>query len=368
MGGASGIAGWLWATHVEALAVVLLAAIAALVVAAYAAASRTDIDATTEVSAVVVLAAGVLAGLDRLALASGVIAVTSFFLIEKSALHALVARLDNEELRAAARFAVMAAVILPLLPTGPFGPWDTIRPREIWVLVLFFSGLSFAGYIARRIVGPRHGYALAGLLGGLISSTNVTFTYARTSRDSAAVGTALAYGAVAACTVMFVRVGVALLALNPPLASVMVRYLAAPFLLGAIAFGLGHRLSPREPEGAEAPANPLQLASALQMAVLFQVVLVAVEIARRFWGEAGVVLSGFALGLTDVDALTFSMARSAATGMPLDVAARGLAVGLIANTGLKLTVALVLGSLPFKKVVAASLSAMIVGMAVTLAL
>ena len=164
---------------------VLLAAAAALVVAAYAAASRTDIDATTEVSALVVLAAGVTAGLGQLRFSSAIIAVTTLVLIEKSALHRFAARLDDEGLRAAVRFAVMAAVVLPLLPVGPYGPLDTVRPRELWLLVLFFSALSFAGYLARRAVGPRHGYSVAGLLGGLISSTSVTFTFARLSRTNA---------------------------------------------------------------------------------------------------------------------------------------------------------------------------------------
>src|SRR5512134_3141491 len=127
LGGIAGIAGWLWVADFHAFAIVLLAASAGLSVIAYAAASRTDIDATTEVSALVVLAAGVVAGVGQVTLASAIIALTSLFLIEKSRLHGLVARLDDEGLRAAARFAVMAVVVLPLLPQGPFGLWDSVR-------------------------------------------------------------------------------------------------------------------------------------------------------------------------------------------------------------------------------------------------
>lgn len=357
LGGAAGLAGHLWTIHANALAVILLAASAAIVVAAYVAASRTDVDATTEVSALVVLTAGVLAGLGEPALASAVIGVTTFFLIEKSRLHSLVSRLDDEGLRAAARFAVMATVVLPLLPAGPFGPWQTVRPRAVWLLVLFFSGLSFAGYVARRVAGPRRGYALAGLLGGLISSTNVALTFARASRVTPRLGGALASGVVAACTVVFVRVGVAAAVIHPPLARALLFYLVPPFLLGLAALGMGQRLSGGG-EDAERPANPLQLTSALQMAALFQGVLVAVEWARRTWGNPGVVTSGALLGLTDVDALTFSMARNAADGLDVAVAARALAVGLLANTGLKLGAALGLGSGRFRLAVAASLSGM----------
>lgn len=368
LGGLAGVSGWLWTAQAQPLAVTLLAAGAALVVVGYFAASRHDVDATTEVSALVVLAAGVLAGSGRMTLASSVIAVTTVLLVEKSALHALAARLDDEGLRAGARFAVMATVVLPLLPAGPFGPWNAVRPREVWLLVLFFSGLSFIGYIARRAIGSRHGYAVAGLLGGLISSTNVTFTFARTSRSHAALGLSLGIGAVAACTVLFVRVGVATLVLNPELARVLIAYLVPPFAIGLLAFGVGQRASDRESDEVPEPRNPLQFFAAIQMAVLFQVVLIAVEIVRRAWGDVGIVVSGAVLGLTDVDALTFSMARAAGGDLPVTLAARGIATGLMANTCFKLAVALTLGAPRFRRVVGTTLAAMSVVIGVALAL
>ena len=112
------------------------------------------------------------------------------------------------------RFAVMALVVLPLLPRGPYGPLGGVRPRELWALVLFFSGRSFVGYVARRIVGPGHGYFVTGLLGGLVSSTNVTFSFARTSRIEPASARALAFGAVAANAMLYPRVLVATSVLN----------------------------------------------------------------------------------------------------------------------------------------------------------
>ena len=144
-------------------------------------------------AALIVLAAGLLAGLGSVRLASGIIAVLTLLLVEKSRLHALVQRIDDVGLRSGVRFAVMAFVVLPLLPEGPYGPLGGIRPREIWALVLFFSGLSFAGYVARRVAGPGHGYLVTGLLGGLVSSTNVTLTFARTSRTDLPAVRALAF-------------------------------------------------------------------------------------------------------------------------------------------------------------------------------
>ena len=192
----------------------------AITAVAYIAASRQDIDATTEVSALVVLAAGVLAGIGAFRLASAIIALETLLLVEKSRLHALVQRIDDTGLRSGVRFAVMALVILPLLPEGPYGPFGGFRPRELWMLVLFFSALSFLGYVARRIAGPGHGYLATGFLGGLVSSTNVTFTFARLSRREAAVERALAFGAVAGNAVLYPRVVVATAVLNPDLVPV----------------------------------------------------------------------------------------------------------------------------------------------------
>ena len=358
MGATAGISGWLWTSHFEALATVLLAGAAGIVIVAYIAASRVDIDGTTEVSAVVVLAAGLLAGIGHLALSSGIIAVTALVLLEKSRLHALASRLDDADLRAAARFAVMAVVILPLLPEGPYGPSPGIRPRQLWVWVLFFSALSFAAYVARRAVGARAGHPLAGLLGGLISSTNVTWSFARASRLPHGTRLSLAYGVIAACTMLYLRMAIATAVLRVELTVALWPFLTLPFLIGAATVILGTRHLPDEQAATDAPRNPLQVVEALQMAAIFQIVLVAIELVRRWGGETGVVASGAVLGLTDVDALTLSMARDAA--IPVEVAARALAMGIIANTALKIGIAVAVGAPEFRRTVALSLTAMIV--------
>ncbi len=245
LGAVGGFSGWLWTAGVTAPAAILLAGAVTVVVAAYVAGSRHDIDGTTEVAALVVLAAGVLAGVGSIRLASGIIALVTLLLVEKSRLHALVQRIDDVGLRSGVRFAVMALVVLPLLPEGPYGPLGGIRPREIWALVLFFSGLSFAGYVARRVVGSGHGYLVTGLLGGLVSSTNVTFTFARLSRTDLASDRALAFGAVAANAMLYPRVLVATAILNAAVVPPLVPYLAPPALVAALVAAAGARRSCR---------------------------------------------------------------------------------------------------------------------------
>jgi uncharacterized membrane protein (DUF4010 family) len=366
LGAFAGIAGWLWLLGALPLAAVLAAAGSALVVAGYAAASRHDTDGTTEVAALVVVASGILAGAGYRALASGIVAVTALLLVEKSRLHGAVAKLDDDELRAAIRFAVMAVVVLPLLPEGPFGPLGGIHPRQLWILVLFFSGLSFLGYIARRAIGERHGYAIAGLLGGLVSSTSVVLTFSRASREKPKP--ALAFGVLAACTVMYVRVLVATAVLNLDLMVALLPYLAAPFVVSLGFALLGLRRGAAAGSAVEGPANPLGLRAALQLAGLFQIVLFAVHGAREIWGDLGLAVSGAILGLTDMDALTISMARSADEPLAILVAAQAIALGVLSNTLFKMAITLGLGRGTVRSLGSAGLAAAALASGVSLLL
>jgi uncharacterized membrane protein (DUF4010 family) len=366
LGGLAGVTGWLWNQNFQAAAIILLGGATAVVVAAYIAASQRHVDGTTEVAALVVLAAGLLAGAGYLVLASALFAITTLLLVEKSHLHGIVARIDDAGLRAGVRFAVMAIVILPLLPPGPFGPLGGIRPRQLWLFVLLFSGLSFAGYLARRVAGSQHGYTVAGLIGGFISSTAVAFTFARTSRENQGASFPLALGVVAACTVMNLRVLLATAILRPGLAIALVPYLIAPFLVGSTIVLVGLRQY-EEKTSVEAPSNPLQVLSALQMTVLFQMVLFAVYAVRSYWGDIGILLSGAVLGLTDVDALTISMAKTADGQIPVAVAAEAIAIGILANTILKLLLGLILGRARFRMLATTSLTVITIAIAASIA-
>lgn len=347
LGTAAGIAGFLITSGIPLAAALLLAGALALIAIAYVRASTRDIDATTEVAAVVVLGAGTLAGVGEMRLAAALITFTVLLLAEKPRLHGMVERLDEPAMLAAARFGVMSLVILPLLPSGPFGPAPGIRPRELWILVLLFSGMSFAGYLAQRMSGAA-GYPFTGLLGGLVSSTSVTLTFARLSRAHPDHVGALATGVAAASTVLFARVAVAVAVLDASLLSTLARYLAAPLAAGVSILALSWR-SLRATTAEPSPLkNPLQLRSAVEMALLFQVVLYGVHYMRAWIGEQGLLASGFVLGLTDVDALTLSLTRSVAGGVTIDVACRAIAAGIVANSLMKAAIAAAIGVPRFK--------------------
>jgi len=116
----------------------------------------------------------------------------------------------------------------------------------------------------------------------------------------------------------------------------------------------------------EKPSNPLQVRPALEMAALFQVVLVVVDMAHRFFGDSGLLISGAVLGLTDVDALTISIARMPAAGITPNVAAEAIAIGILANCVLKLSLAVVYGTPAFRRLTSAALATMAVAIAAAL--
>ena len=346
LGTLAGIAGYLAESDLAIPAALLVSGALALVVAGYVRASKHDIDATTEVAALVVIGAGILAGLGQLRLSAALTTITVLLLAEKPRIHGLVARLDEPTMLAAARFAVMSVVILPLLPVGPFGPSPGIKPRDLWMLVLLFSGMSFVGFIAQRLSGAA-GYPLTGLLGGLVSSTSVTLTFARLSKTHQQQETPLATGAVAASTVLFLRVAFAVAILDVTLLPVLARYLAAPFIVGLAAVALAWRsLRGSHAEGGSVQ-NPLQLKNAIELTLLFQVVLYVVYYVRQWVGDAGLMVTGFVLGLTDVDALTLSMTRSVATGIAIEMACRAIVMGIIANSIMKAIIAFAIGTRRF---------------------
>ena len=370
LGLVGGIAG-LWLAEGNTIAgAIAIGGGMALAVAAYVVAARrpgADPDGTTEAAAIAVVAMGAVAGGGWLPLAAGAGSVVVLALVEKSRLHWLVRRVGERELRATLQFAVLALVVLPLLPRGPYGGVLEIRPRAIWSIALFLSALSFAGFLARRAVGASAGYTITGLLGGLISSTAVTLDFARTSRREPALSGALGYGVVGACTVLLPRVVVVSTVLNPGVGWRVGALLLPAALVGGALLWFARRLAPDTTHAAESEeTSPLRLQSAAQMAIVFQISLSVIALVLERFGGAGLFPTASALGLTDVDALTASMSRINA-GVSSEMAARAICVGVLANTGLKVAIAAGLGRGRFRRVAIGGLLALGLAVGMTLA-
>ncbi len=391
LGVLGGFAGWFFRTGQPVLGAIIVTTGMLFPAVAYASTLRrpgTTTDGTTEVAAMLVVVIGAVAGLSHRAEASAAAALCVLLLAEKSALQTALKRVAAHELRAALQFAVLALVILPLLPAGSYGPYGAFQPRQLWIVVLLFSGLNFAGYIARRVIGETRGLGVTGLLGGLVSSTAVSLTFSRRSRAEPELALPLALGVVAACTVLLPRLLVISAMLQPAVARAAVPVLLPPFLAGVVllAIALWRERETRPHDEARSDEvrsndethahagadtsrngigqNPLGLASSLQMAVAFQLVLFAVAWVQHSVGSTGVLLSATLLGLTDMDALTVSMNRLGSDAANVATAATAIGIGVLSNTALKTAMVVGIGAPRFRARAAAGLLVLAVGSAV----
>lgn len=367
-----GLAG-LFVAHDAALAGVALVAAAALltvgayVVTAQKGAGQNAIDGTTETAALVVLALGVLAGGGALRLAAGLAALVVLALAEKQRLHGWVDRLDPLEMRAAMHFAVLALVVLPVLPTEVATPLGMLTPRATWMLVLIISGLNFVGHLARRIVGQARGYAMTGALGGVVSSTAVTWGFSERSQSNDELRPAFASGVIAASTVLFPRVLLIVLLLNPAVGLATARLLAVPFVVG-LAFTWWSARTHASTSTARAThpqRSPLRLGAALQMAAVLQLVLLLMAFVRDQFGTSGVYTTAALFGLTDVDAISIAMTRVHDAAF-VSTAAHAIVVAVASNTLLKAIIAAALGRGVYRTRTVVSLTAMLAALVAVL--
>lgn len=365
------VAAWLAQTLGNAwVLVATVLAVGALAVSGYLAQARVKpgaIGLTTETAAVSVCLLGAVctAGYPEPALAVGI--AVSAILAYKEPLHGLVSKLGPDDISAGVKLLAATFIVLPLLPTAAIDPWGALRPRTLWLLVILIAAMSLVGYVATRALGPERGTAITGLTGGLVSSTAVTLTFAKRSReeegrtdDALAAGTFLAWG------VMFVRVVVLAALVYPPLVAPMLLPFGAMAVVTAGASFLALRRAGQQappPAGAGVVLrNPFSLTAAMKFGVLFAVVLELVTLVQQHFPAGGTYVVSALAGLTDVDAITLSMATLARGGDPdLTTAAACVVVAALANTLVRcgLTVALASAALRRQAVLLTALLAAI---------
>jgi uncharacterized membrane protein (DUF4010 family) len=271
----------------------------------------------------------------------------------------MVARVAIDDFYAVLKLLIASFIVLPLLPNHPVDPWGALNPYTLWLLVILISGLSLVGYVAVRLLGEARGTVLTGFAGGLVSSTAVSLSFARQSRSdpTASVADALAAGILASWAVMFVRVIIAVALVNRALLPTLARGFGAialvATLLAAVFYVRGLRRTGVSSRGdALAVKNPFSLGSAMQFALLFALVLVLVKLTQNYAPASGLYVVAGLAGLTDVDAITLSLAQSAGNGVAHEVATRAIAIAALSNTVVKCSMVVVLGRGPLRSRVA----------------
>jgi uncharacterized membrane protein (DUF4010 family) len=227
-------------------------------------------------------------------------------------------------------------------------------PFNIWLMIVFISGISFFGYFLMKFVGPGRGVGLTGLLGGLVSSTAVTLSFSQRSHQAQQLSRALALGIMTAWAVMFLRIMIIVAVLNVSL----LPYLWVP-MTAALAVSVGYcaylfvNRKAQAHEGQQSFKNPFNLVPAMTFGLLYAVILLIAHAAQIFFGDAGVYASGILSGLVDVDAITVSMSELSLsqTGLEPSTASRAIVLAAASNTLVKGCIVLFTAASALRKIV-----------------
>jgi uncharacterized membrane protein (DUF4010 family) len=365
-----GMIGWLAAFSADSLnspfpfIAIILPTFLLIITAYHNTARHGEIGMTTEVAGLLTILIGAVCYWDHLQLALAIGVAVMVLLSLKIELHTIATHITQEDVVATLKFAVISAIILPILPDTPLGPspLDVLNLRKVWLMVVFISGIGFAGYLLIKLVGARQGIGLSGLLGGLVSSTAVTLTFAQRSHRQPSLAKAFALAIMVSWTVMFGRVLVEVLVVNPALLRVVWMPITVAGLVGLI-YGI---YLYRGAESAEAEdievSNPFELTPAIQFAILYGVIIFAANAAQIYFGNAGLFLSSILSGLADVDAITLSMADLSRTGGSLDMrtAAQAIVLATMSNTVVKGGIVVFSGSASLRRAIGPGIALILV--------
>lgn len=320
-----------------------LAAVAAMLIAAYAReAQQEDPGTTTVAAACVCYLLGALAGIGETAIAGALGIGVTALLYFKPEIEGVSTALERHEQVSILQFLVASFIILPLLPDRGFGPYQVLNPRNVWLMVVLISGIGLASYVALRVAGERHGILLTGILGGLVSSTATTVLYARRSGESDAMRPPASVVVPLANLVPLARIALVAAVVAP---SILARL--APVLGAALAAGLAVTAISirRTKRGETAPVpesrNPAELGVALRFAALYAVVLLASAWLSDVAGSHGLYAAAVASGLADVDPIVLSALNLFSDArLPVHHAVAAIALAYAANVAFKLAVVL----------------------------
>lgn len=343
LGLAAGIGGFLASSGYQVVSALIAAGLTAVMAIGYtrAAVNERRPDATSAIASLATIALGFMAGVGQPALAVAGAAIVTLVLALRTEVHAWIDRLDEADVKALARYAVIAGAIYPFLPEGRFGPYDAWDPHSLWLVVIVVTGFSFAGYVANRMFGARRGTIATAIIGGAYSSTAVTQSFSQ-RLGAGNGGSAENAGIALASAVMYLRVIV--------LVAVLATSLLMPFVIvvgpALLAGGLASLVLYRRAEGtsgAAPPGNPIALLPALAFVVFVAVAAVAARWAEGTFGENGIAVLLLTMGAMDVDAAIVTAGGLEPGTITPGLAALAIGGTIFANMTVKLGVTLAYG-------------------------
>lgn len=305
---------------------------------------------TTDISILIMFIVGtMLVALPELILIPiAVSIILAVLLASKSTLHGFAGKLDSKDVHAILQFAVITFIVFPVLPNevlnlspGEHLIWlDVINPRRVWLMVVLVVGISLAGYVGYKALGSRAGAALAGCLGGAVSSTATTVSFAKRARVDRKGANVSALVILLASSVMYVRMGIEVAVIGPDflgdaLRPLYILFLASLVMAGAFWVQARHAMTDLPEQ-----ENPSEVKAALWFGLVFALVTIAVSAGKYYFDDSGVYIVAALSGTTTISAITLSMSQQVQDGV------------LSPEVGWRVLVVASMGSMLFKTMLA----------------
>jgi uncharacterized membrane protein (DUF4010 family) len=306
---------------------------------------------TTEVTALLTFVLGSMAAYGLISFSLMLTVIVVVLLSSKFKIKTFVGKITAEELYAFIRFVVLALLIFPFLPDKNYGPYEVLNPREIGWVVLLTSALGFSGHIMIKTLGNHRGILLGGLLGGLVSSTSITWVYSKKSKENPSLSNSCATAILGASSILFIRVGVWTSLFHAPLFRSLAVYLIL-LLLAALGVTFYTHLKGKKlaaQTDTTAISKPLDLVGALIFGGIYVLILLAVSYSNDYFGDQGALFSSALGGVSDIDAVSISIAKLTGTSISLPLAEVAMLLACFSNTLVKLGLGCYLGSPQLRK-------------------
>jgi uncharacterized membrane protein (DUF4010 family) len=330
-----------WILIVAVIGVILLTGISYWITA-----NRGDIGGTSEITGIIAVLLGVLTFLGHLEISLMMTVLIVVLLSLKLQMQEVVGSVTREELYDFIRFVVIALMIFPFLPDETYGPYDVINPKEVGWVIILTSGLGLVGYILMRIFGAHKGTLITGVIGGLVSSTAVTWIFAKKSRENPDLSMHCVTAILAASSIMVIRVGIWVTVFNRQLLQNVALSLGIVFA-AAIGITLYYYIKSRDQKSVDSDlphGKPLNLTGALIFGALYTIILLVVAYANDTFGNKGIFLASGVAGVSDVDAITISVSKLSLGSISAVTAGNAILIATISNTLVKMGIAIWAGS------------------------
>lgn len=330
------------------------------IAAYYSSAKDGKVGGTSEVSAFIVFILGSLVYWGYILLPVVIAIIITMFLSLKIQLHTFVGKISAADIYATLKLAIITLIVLPILPDKTYGPLDVLNPRLIWYMVIFVSGISFVGYIFIKLLGKDKGIIVTSLLGGLVSSTALTYSLTKKSKSEEALSFNYGLGVITASSMMFLRVLLIIAVLNVELAISLFIPLVIFALAGIIASVIFYKKNLNMTEAEIELKNPFELKSAFVFGIIFGITIFISKAAKFYLGDQGLYAASALAGFSSVDAITISISRLFDTNITLTSAMKAILYATISNTVIKMSITSFWGSNLLKYVVWRGLGVMLI--------